>query len=135
MQDVVVQEPYTGDVPVHKFILLVEDSEMLAHLLVATITHKTTYLIEHVVDGRSALEVVKHIQPDLLVLDYQLPDMNGLDLYEQIQHSSYYEAIPTIFASTGFPETVSLNMNTLHLAKPFSMQQFLDAVHLLLDYN
>ena len=135
MQDVAVQERYTGGVPLHKFILLVEDSEMLAALLIATIKQKTMYLVEHVVDGRSALEVIEHIQPDLLVLDYQLPDINGLELYERIQNRSYYESIPTIFASSDFPETVSLNMKTVRLPKPFSIQQFLDAVHTLLDYD
>ena len=138
MNEAFVGEQYRGEIPLHKFILLVEDNNLLAALLATAITRQTTYLIEHVVDGQSALEVIKHIQPDLLVLDYQLPDINGLELYERIHAAydrSYNVSIPTIFASSDFPDTIPTNMRTLRLIKPFSIRQFLDAVRTLFDYD
>ena len=126
------------EIPLYKFILLVEDNDLLATLLVGATTRQTTYLIEHVMDGQSALEVIKHIQPDLLVLDYQLPDINGLELYESIQAEydrSYIESIPTIFASSDFPDTAPTHRRTLYLEKPLSSQKLLDAVNTLLDFD
>lgn len=133
MQELIVREQHTSGMPLHKFILLVEDNEMLASLLVAAINRQTTYLIDHVVDGQSALDIVVHIEPDLLVLDYQLPDIDGLELYERIHDRRYDASIPTIFANSNVPASAPGNMKTFHLDKPFSVQQFLDAVHTLLD--
>ena len=127
-----VEKQYGGEEPLHRFILLVEDNDMLATPLITAIKQKTAYLVERVVDGRSALEVIQHIQPDLLVLDYQLSDVNGLELYERIQNRMHYRFIPTLFTNSALPETVSVNMRTVHLDRPFSTQQFLDAVHMLL---
>ena len=138
MNKVFEGEQYRGEIPLHKFILLVEDNDLLATLLVTATTRQTTYLIERVVDGQSALEVIKHIQPDLLVLDYQLPDINGLELYERIHAAydrSYDASIPTIFASSDFPDTIPTNTRTLCLDKPFSIRQFLDAVRALFDFD
>lgn len=138
MQDMALLEQYTEEIPLHKFILLVEDNEVFADFLVEIISYYTSWQIEHVVDGQSALEVVEHIQPDLLILDYHLPDINGLELYERI-HALYGRSvytcipIPTIFASCDFPETAFMHMKTLHLDKPFSIQQFLDAVQMMLN--
>ncbi|HCI80741.1 MAG TPA: hypothetical protein DHW02_13740 [Ktedonobacter sp.] len=136
MQDMAVIEPDMGEIPLHKFILLVEDNEIFANLLIEIIMQYTSWQVEHVVDGQSALNVVEHIQPDLLILDYHLPDINGLELYERI-HTLYdrsvYTAIPTIFASCDFPETALMHMKTLRLDKPFSIQQFLNAVQMMLD--
>lgn len=61
MHELIVAEQYASDMPLHKFILLVGDNEMLASLLLAAITRRTSYLIEHVADGQSALEIVVHI--------------------------------------------------------------------------
>ncbi|GIU51449.1 sigma-54-dependent Fis family transcriptional regulator [Shewanella sairae] len=66
--------------------LLVEDSMSLGALY-------TEYLradgarVTHVNHGEDALNELKQWQPDLLVLDIQLPDMSGMDILETVQQS------------------------------------------------
>jgi CheY-like chemotaxis protein len=117
---------------VNKFILLVEDNELLASLMVTVIGQRTLYNVAHVVDAKSALEIVEQIEPDLLILDYRLPDLTGFELYQRIHEVSENENIPTIFTSEEFPSAASSGARTTRLNKPFALQEFLDTICTLL---
>src|SRR5260221_13702468 len=47
----------------------------------------------------TALEVVRHIKPDLLLLDYRLDEMNGVELYDQIHTIEGFETVLAIVMS------------------------------------
>ena len=67
-----------------KTILLVEDDTTISELLVQLITQETQYQVVAVPDGSQALELVRNIKPQLLILDYWLPSMHGIELYDQL---------------------------------------------------
>ncbi|MCB0153488.1 MAG: response regulator [Anaerolineae bacterium] len=63
-------------------LLLIEDNEMdrkIIHRLL-----DGTYRIHEAVTGNQALEMLQTIRPDSILLDYYLPDINGLDLLEHL---------------------------------------------------
>ena len=65
-------------------ILIVDDEPFNLDLLEQELTDKG-YAIEKAADGREAMTKFESVRPDLVLLDYQMPDMNGLDVLKEIR--------------------------------------------------
>jgi two-component system response regulator AtoC len=65
-------------------IFVVEDNEWYNKLLVYTLSLNPDYEIKSFLNGRDLLKDL-HESPDIITLDYQLPDMTGLDLFNKIR--------------------------------------------------
>jgi DNA-binding response OmpR family regulator len=48
-------------------------------------------------NGKQGLEMAREEHPDLILLDYRLPEMNGLDVYNKLKSSEGLKNIPVIF--------------------------------------
>ena len=81
-----------------KMILIVEDDPDIGQYLSLAISLETPYQSLLVTDSVRALEVVKHNRPNLFLLDYRLPCLNGVELYDQLHLTSGLETIPAINA-------------------------------------
>jgi two-component system KDP operon response regulator KdpE len=68
-------------------ILIVEDDMQTRRFLKTSLSHQGWGVIE-AENGRIALEKVKAEQPDLVILDLGLPDMDGIDLTRKLRFSS-----------------------------------------------
>ena len=86
-----------------KMILIVEDDPDIGQYLSLAISHETPYQSLLVTDSVRALEVVKHIRPNLFLLDYRLRCLNGVELYDQLHLTSGLETIPAIIMSASLP--------------------------------
>src|ERR1700694_2938418 len=84
--------------PCVKMILIVEDDPGNGQYLSLAISHETRYLSLLVTDSVRALEVVKHIRPNLFILDYRLSSVNGVELYDQLHLTEGLETIPAIIS-------------------------------------
>jgi len=62
-------------------VFLVEDDEAYAEFIKKSL--RTKYQIYSFRTGEDCLVTLKSIKPDVLILDYNLPGMTGLDLYEE----------------------------------------------------
>ncbi len=82
-----------------KTILVVEDDEDIGSFIVEALLQETSHQALLVTNGSKALETVKTIKPNLFVLDYLLPRMNGIDLYDQLHATKELEHIPAIMMS------------------------------------
>jgi two-component system, NarL family, response regulator NreC len=72
----------------HK-ILLVDDSPTVRYLVRAYIERETDWQIcGEAQDGKEAIEKVKDLSPDAVILDFQMPVMNGLEAAKQISKTS-----------------------------------------------
>lgn len=127
------KQPLQSEQKLEKTVLLVEDNTLIASLLVAAVSRATTYQIFHAVDGFAALQIAARTEPHLLVLDYQLPDTNGVELYKQIHKMKEQESIPTIFMSSDLPPLSIRNNNIICMHKPFTINAFLETVNALLS--
>ena len=67
-----------------KKILVVDDSPTLRALLCAYLPKDGTYEVYEAEDGQSALALAVKTQPDICVLDYNLPDKNGIEIAQSI---------------------------------------------------
>src|SRR5437764_13186950 len=88
-----------------KTILVVEDDEDIGSFLVEALWQETSHQALLVTTGSKALETVKTIKPDLFVLDYLLPRMNGIDLYDQLHGTKELEHIPAVMMSANLPRS------------------------------
>lgn len=113
-----------------KKILLVEDDKALGWLLAKILERKYKVVITRtVLDAYSSL--LEDGQPDLIISDINLPDINGLEFIENASASDLYKDIPKIII-TALPEEVQLNspersFNYL-LAKPFNPHELLSLI-------
>src|SRR5260221_14068830 len=102
MFDAHQQQEGAGDTSI-KTILVVEDDDDIGSFLVQAISQETTHHALLVTDGFQALETVHELKPNLLIIDYQLPHINAIDLYDQLTARKGLERTPTILMRAPLP--------------------------------
>ena len=117
---------------IHKTILLVEDDSIISELLIQMITQETPYNVFSVPDGLEALDLVKNIKPQLLILDYWLPFIHGIELYDQLHNTEGLEEVPAIMLSVNAPVKEINQRHMIYIKKPFDMPKLLDTIHRLI---
>lgn len=106
-------------------ILLAEDN-MVNQLLIKKVIEKSDYYLEIASDGIQVLDKLKHSQYHLILMDIQMPGMNGLDTTKEI--IKLYQNRPVIIAITagsfGDDEAncILAGMDDV-LDKPFKLEQ------------
>jgi CheY-like chemotaxis protein len=118
--------------PAIKTILLVEDDSIIAELLVQMIAQETRYQIFSVPDGLEALDLVRNVKPQLLILDYWLPTIHGIELYDRLHNTEGLEEVPTIMLSVNAPLREINQRKMTYIKKPFDINKLLDAIHRLI---
>ncbi|MEN9232390.1 MAG: response regulator, partial [Thermostichus sp. DG02_5_bins_236] len=76
-----------GSIRAH--VLIVDDSYMVAEML-SNFLGKQGCSISYALDGSSALEQIRRRPPDLIIADWVMPSLNGLDLCRQLRQSPEY---------------------------------------------
>ncbi len=90
-------------------------------------------------DGRKALEIISQKKPDLIILDMQMPVMNGYEVLGRLKTNPKTSDIPVIILS-GYPVD-NRKLNELGtkkipvLAKPLDDALFFETIEKLLLYN
>ena len=67
-----------------KNILIIEDNYLMRFSLKSIIDGCNKYIVDTACDGNETLKIIKEKEFDLLLVDIQLPDINGIDLAKQI---------------------------------------------------
>jgi len=128
-----VQEQRWSSVLRHsKLIFIVEDDIIMEEFLVLAISDETPYQVIAVPNGFQALEAVKDIKPQLFILDYLLPEMNGLELSDRLHSIEDLAETPTIMYSTNLPTKELQKRQIMGLSKPFELDELLSAIERLL---
>ena len=136
MQDALQQNP----APV-KTVLLVEDDVDIRDALTIFLQEATPYQVIGVPDGFAALKVVRTLIPHLILLDYLLPGMDGLECLDMLRASKGMKQTPTILMSAGLPEGVEKRRDVqarsdfIFLEKPFEMDALLTLIRQILEEN
>ena len=118
-----------------KLILVVEDDEAIGTLLVQLLAQETCYQALLAADGFEALNMVREVKPDLFILDYQLPSMNGIQLYDRLHIISQLEKVPAILLSARLPRYEVEKRSLIGLGKPFDLDELLETVNKALAHN
>ena len=115
-----------------KTILLVEDDAAIAELLVEMIAQETPYRLFAVPDGVQALDLVNDLKPNLLLLDYWLPTIHGIELYDRLCAAKGLTQMPTIMLSVNAPLQEINKRKIMYIKKPFDVDKLLRAIDTLL---
>ena len=114
------------------FILIVEDDDNIRDLLVTLLTEEHYHVLS-ARSGEQALQLLaRHQQrPQVLLLDYMLPGMNGISLYDQVSARFGWRGIPTVVMSAALPEQEVTQRSLIGVPKPFDI----DALLIVIEKN
>src|SRR4051794_5332277 len=116
-------------------VLVVEDEAALATMLRYNL-EKQGYRVEEAADGQEALTRIAETQPDLVLLDWMLPVMSGLEVCRQIRRRSATRDLPVIIVTARAEDQDAVRgLNTGaddYITKPFSMDALLARIRALL---
>jgi adenylate cyclase len=119
-------------------ILIVEDTPANVQSLTA-ILKQQGYQISVATNGKQALAVLDRLQPDLILLDVMMPEMDGFETCRRLKASEPLRHIPVIFL-TAKTETADIVQGFVlgavdYVAKPFNAHELLARVntHLTMD--
>jgi len=108
-------------------ILVVEDDEDMRELIGLLISMLSAYHYFLVSDASQAIHFTKGVKPDLFIVDYRLPGMNGLELYDQLHATPGLGAIPAILVTATRLEALRPDIEQRQLTafeKPFDLDAF-----------
>ena len=116
-------------------LLLVEDEERLTAVL-KTFFEKENFSVETVSDGEDAIFHAESLKPDIILLDWMLPNMSGLEICRQIRSAKDLKTTPIIFLTAkGEEEDKLRGLDTGaddYVTKPFSQMELLARINSLL---
>lgn len=116
-------------------ILLVEDDDVVAEAVSYNLIWNG-YQVDTVVDGASALKMVKEGSPDLVILDIALPHMNGLEVCRELRRASSTATLPIIMLTARGSEIdkeAGLDAGADdYMTKPFERRELLARVRAVL---
>jgi len=118
-----------------KTILVVDDSPTIRKLL-TYVLRKKDYIIAEAEDGMDAMEKLSHIQVDLVIVDLNMPNMDGIEFAKNLRNNYYYMDTPIIMLTTTKDEELKKNALgagvNLFLNKPVQPNMLLYKVESLL---
>jgi len=119
-----------------KHILLIEDNPNNIKLMVMLLEQQE-YKVTVAVDAESGIEQARSEHPDMVLLDIQLPEMDGMEACRILRNDPGLTYIPiialTAFAMPGDKEKILASGFDEYMAKPFNYRDFLKLVERLLN--
>ncbi len=103
--------------------LIVDDSPTMLRIIHNALTEIGYDEIEEAQDGQEAMEMLESAAPDFVITDWNMPNMNGVDLAKNIRSHPQYEHLPILMITTrGMKEDVKTAMKAEvnnYIVKPF----------------
>ncbi|HET8846021.1 MAG TPA: response regulator [Ktedonobacteraceae bacterium] len=118
-----------------KTVLIVDDDRDIGELLRSIIVDQTSYRVVWIAESDLALEAAPHLKPSLILLDYVMPTLDGLKLFDYMQGLEHIRGVPVVLisAKSSIPFE-QLQARGIHfLGKPFEMDDLLDLLNRLVD--
>ncbi len=119
-----------------KRILIVDDKATSRELL-RTVLERQGYAILEADDGEKALQKARIENPDLILLDLQMPIRNGYEVLRELRQDARYAALPiiaiTASAMQGDREKALAAGFTGYLTKPVSLSHLRNEIQRLLE--
>lgn len=107
-----------------KKILVVDDEELICQFL-SKVLRREGYIVTTTLNGEEAIKVVKEEEPDLILLDLEMPGISGLEALRQIRRFNN-NVLVIIISGAGnkemLDEVLKLNVVT-HIPKPFDLHK------------
>ncbi|NQT63207.1 MAG: response regulator [Candidatus Marinimicrobia bacterium] len=116
--------------------LIIEDNENNMYLI-SFLLQNNNHEIHQAYDGQEGVELAKIVQPDLILLDIQLPKMNGYEVAVELRKDDALKTVPivaiTSYAMPGDQEKALSAGCTGYIKKPINPDTFLGEIESYLD--
>ena len=118
-----------------KTVLLVEDNpQMMAHTKDLL---EEDFVVHGASTGKEALNVLNDVTPDLIITDFMMPEMNGVEFFRAVKSSDHISSVPFIFLTARLIEEERDNLLlegvSDYIIKPFEPSDLKRRVHELLN--
>lgn len=111
-----------------KKILIVDDEKPISDIIKFNL-NKEGYETVTAYDGRTALTLFEEEQPDLVILDLMLPELDGLEVAKHIRKTSHLPIIMLSAKDSEFDKVIGLEIGADdYVTKPFSNRELLARV-------
>lgn len=118
-----------------KKILIIDDDKTIQATLKAVLS-KSNYLVESALDAMQGTILIRKLQPDLVILDINMPAGGGFQVYERLKSAQGQKAAPVLVYSVVERERIKQQFPDLPdssiLSKPSSPEAILESVQKLL---
>ena len=112
-------------------ILVIEDNEQNLYLMRFLLT-KYGFTVAEATDGRTGLEMAKELKPRLILLDIQIPEMDGYAVARELRKNDELAGMAivavTSYAMVGDRERILEAGADGYIEKPIDPEQFIDQI-------
>ncbi|MFA5515976.1 MAG: response regulator [Desulfuromonadales bacterium] len=118
------------------YSLLIVDDDATTHEILGEYLGLSGYAVRHAQNGKEALEMLRAEAPDAVLLDIQMPEMDGFQLMEKLRRESSLATLPVVFlTSLGLPhlKVKGLELGAEdYITKPFHKAEILARIKTVL---
>ena len=122
-----------------KKIYIVEDNEKNLELFIAALGTIPNIEIFTSITGKEGLRLIQSKNPDVIILDIQLPDINGTDICRELRKLKKFNKTPIIavssFAMKGDKERILEAGFTYYISKPLKITDFREKIQKLIQMD
>jgi PleD family two-component response regulator len=120
-------------------ILIVEDEPTSSKLMIYHLRMMGFKNLTEVVDGKLALDQMKNEKADLIIADWHMPNMNGLELIREIRKEESWQGIPFLLVTVEkdqekVQEAIQAGVRD-YIVKPIEVEKFKRKIRELLKMN
>ena len=118
-----------------KTIIVVDDSDV--NLVICKKILKPFYEVYSAPSAARLFKLMEHIKPDLIMLDVEMPDINGYEAARMLKEEADFREIPIIFLTARndpVSEKIGLNLGAVdYIIKPVDSEQLIERIGKLLS--
>ncbi len=119
--------------PVEKGNILIVDDQLDNLRVLSTILTEQGYQVRKALNGQMALMACQTLPPDLILLDINMPDINGYEVCQRLKANTVTSSIPVIFISVlddVIDKVKGINVGGVdYITKPFQFDEVVARVH------
>jgi chemosensory pili system protein ChpA (sensor histidine kinase/response regulator) len=129
--------PFESSEPVQRATIMVVDDSITVRRVTQRLLEREGYGVMLAKDGIDALEQIEQAQPDLMLVDIEMPRMDGFDLTREVRENEATKAIPIIMITSRTADkhrnyALGLGVNA-YFGKPYQEPVLLAAIESLLN--
>jgi DNA-binding response OmpR family regulator len=115
-------------------ILVAEDDNAIRRLLVMALSEREGWAVTAVPDGSALLQALDSLRPDLILLDVNMPGLDGIDAYRLLREREGLAQVPALFVTVAAGRVREERLAGPHdcLPKPFDLDDLLGRVEAML---
>jgi CheY-like chemotaxis protein len=80
-----------------RHVLVIDDNNHIQQIVQAALQRLTTWTVSVASSAREGISKAETERPDVILMDYMMPEMNGVDCLKQLRSKPETEAIPVLF--------------------------------------